>query len=307
LKQVFEFSSIYRLWGGIMIALALILGLLFAVFLLGQPHPPADLLTIAGLVAASCGLFITIGLYLFVAWSGKLILTDQTITWTRFNRQLVLHYHDILRVQYGAILPFLVIATPNGQIAINKQIENYDKLYSLLQKYVPVLHDAAKTPLPLETTARLGDLIGYSALSLLPLALAVMIGRSPTRYTSSLALAVGLSIVLVSMTAALLYHFLLKPPFRYTFTARQITTQSLLGKRIFDATLSQSIRMDKTITTRWGVDRAIYSIVIEFSDGRRLAIEQDTIRYPLEQLLGVLQHHYETTPDASVMRLTNSS
>lgn len=303
MRRVFRSPGIYRLWGGVMVTSALVLGLLFTAFWLRQPPSSENPVIALILVIAACGLFTLIGCTMFMTWSGVVILTDQEIIWKRFNQQCTLRYQDILQVQYS---PFLTLVASNGKIVINKQIEHYDELVSLLKERVPILHDVARGPFPLEITASWSDRLGYLALSVVLLTLAIVAGRVPVEGSDPI-VATGFAIVLAGAAAGLVYGFLLKPPFRYTFTARQITTQSLLGKRTFDATLIQSIRMDKTITTRWGVDRAIYSIVIEFSDGHQLAIEQDATRYPLEQLLGVLQHHYGTTPDESAMRLTNSS
>jgi hypothetical protein len=281
-NKTYEFQPILKTTGIIMFFTGGMVDLIFFLKL-------KELASITLLIITSASLiFIISGIIMFFVYSVKVTLTENEIIWSRPGNKKKISYNEV-----KDIIPkpaSLVVKTGDREIKISKQIENYDELYNLIKKYTPAVSSMAKFPLKIKTS--IANKIGYAVLGLFLIILATYIFYSPIWQKSDKLLITGFLVILIMGSIAIFYFFILKQPLFYVFDEKIIKVKTLVRTHLYHIDI-KNIHLEKSISTRWGVDIANYLLHIDFNDGKRLTIDGKNIVYPLEELSILMKNHYK--------------
>ncbi|HOJ65171.1 MAG TPA: hypothetical protein PLE45_12210 [Spirochaetota bacterium] len=280
--KVFKFSSSVKINGILMSLCGGGIGILFLVFSLKIKNLN---IMVNLIVSLSSLIFVITGIILFLKYSIKVILTEKEIICKEINKEKKILYNEIEKIEI--LNSSIIVKDKNNQISISRQINNFDKLYNILQQYKPL----PLSKFPLKIKARTSNMIGYAILSLFLVILAFFIFRSSVWQKSNKVIITGFIIILLASSFFLLYFFVLKQPLLYIFDEKKITTKNLFCNTCFDVNI-KDIHLKKIVSQRWGVNIFSYILLIEFLNGKTLIIDSRNILYSLENLFNFLEHYY---------------
>lgn len=222
---------------------------------------------------------------------------------------VALHFlHHTYTIPYDTITAvhqnplFIIIHTIHGRRYIERSIQHSSQLVAELKRRAPALRQATVqyiiAPLPRHLTGKLSSLL--TNLGIVGLCLFFGLGMATAVTQSEVAsekiMAVAFSVVGFLSALLALYLAFFHFPRRVTFLPEHITLYHLLRRQRLSAGELQDACVQQQMITYKGVTRPSYSLVLTFSNGRTLSIQQDQIQQSLLEFLPVLEHHYQIKP-----------
>jgi len=235
--------------------------------------------------------------WLLWKFGGQFTLTDEGIVLIQLGRQTLVRYQDIHAIQErdSQLLPYLLLITPETSLAISFKVEHFSDLYANLRQRVSVLRDAERVTLPLDLRLRAGYLRQVGVVFLVYAIFTGILSFGVTFEQTHLTIWDGL-IVWALFFAIVIVVLLItewKTPFAVTFDNTHITARYLLKKartwNTRDVTRVERERQVRQI--RYGSRVVLYPLVLTFSNGERLQIEESRIwsfGYAPDRLLAIL-------------------
>lgn len=253
-------------------------------------------------------LFITLLMWPLLLWGVLFIvlstmrvqLQDTAVALHFLHHTYTIPYDDITAVSQNRL--FIIIHTTHGRRYIERSIQQSVYLVAELKRRAPALRHAAAqyvtAPLPRHLRGKPSSFL--SVMGLVVLSLFFGLGMVAAMHQSAnflekiMALLVAIFAVLLGLL--LLYLALFNFPWRITFGHEQIIVRHVLRQQQFTTSSLQNTRVARQMVTYKGVTRPSYTMILTFTHGRTLSIQQDQIQQSLLEFLPVLEHHYQIKP-----------
>ncbi len=246
---------------------------------------------------------------------GQFTLTDEGIVLSQRGRQTLVRYQDIhaIREQDSQLLPYLLLITPETSLTISFKVEHFSDLYANLRQRVSALRDAERVTFPLNLRLRSGYLrqvgVVFSIYAIFTGILSLWGTFGQTHLTIWSGLFIRALFLAVAVFALLINEW--KMPFAITFEHTHITARYLLRKtRTWSTRDVTRIERERQVRhIRYGSQVIVYPLVLTFSHGEKLQIEEGRVwsfGYAPDRLLAILTrqlmnnsiqyHHQKDTP-----------
>ncbi len=240
------------------------------------------------------------GILFLVLSAMRVQLQETAVTLHLRHLTHIIPYNTITAVSQNRL--FLIIHTTHGRRYIERSIQRSPHLVAELKQRAPALRQAAvhyvTAPLPRHLTGKWASLwthLGVAGLCFFfSLGMATAVAQSDA--TQEKIMAAALSAIGVLSGLLVLYITCFHFPRRVTFLPDHITVYHILRRQQFSAGELQDACVQQQMITYKGVTRPSYSLVLTFSNGRTLTIQQDQMQQSLLEFLPVLEHHYQIKP-----------
>ncbi|HRQ37165.1 MAG TPA: hypothetical protein PLD25_04525 [Chloroflexota bacterium] len=238
---------------------------------------------------------------LFLVLSTMRVQMQETVVTLHFHSHTrTIPYEDITAVRQNRL--FIIIHTRHGRILIERSIQRSSQLVAELNRRAPALRRAAvryiTAPLPRHLTAKLSSFLSYLFLIGLCLffSLGMIAALQVSDNTLEKLLALTVSATSIVLGLLLLYNTLFDLPRRVTFLYQHIMVVHVLRRQRFDAGTLQDANVKRQMITYKGVTRPSDTLILTFTDGRSLTLQQDHMQQSFLEFLPVLEHHYRIKP-----------
>lgn len=273
MKQVYASSRSLRHAGILIIAAHLLLFLLLLLAFILDRRPLTTFLYLPLLLLSPLNWF---GIYFFVRHSEQVTLTADQIIWQRFKRTRHVPYSAVTGYQERDyhLPPNLVLFTREGNLRLNRRLENFPDLYHTLRQRVPALRETEQPQFPWQLRLQPRFLWSQAIIALLLIvgfgALSWLVSDSETRWEAFLVLEILVGVML--LTALLLE---MRGPASVRLTPDTIKVSHFWrSPQIWDAQSMVDIRLNRSLTLIRGVERIMYDVEICFDDGRLLVMDE---------------------------------
>ncbi len=250
-----------------------------AAFFLACTLLSAGLVPQGKLSAIIPSLFLWLGLlsaYLWLAMTGKVVLTDTSIIFRRFGRTTTVSYFDIVEVEDKTFSQRLIVRGVHDSITVEKQLRNFPLFYALLMQRAPLFLRPSRIELPLEIHTH--KWIQVARIAFLLVGLGIIISAIISQ--GEVAWPFGVLLLSIGVLSLILL------PSHYTIDTHGIEVAYALRNKIYRWADLRNVRLTRPRNPR--SQTQVSEIHFTFADGT-LVLNEDSTDYPLTRLMIIIQ------------------